>query len=140
MAIHWLPCVEERNRNSDILRPYCIFIVKAIVSIAVSVRDTDCVRDERVHFRFRLCDLLGNNQSRPANLENVFRGTFHIKKRDLPTEINCVPKYTVARRFGRGTVLFFREIERNFLNYVQLGAPRQRYKKIRLRTKSGTFP
>ena len=58
---------------------------------------------------------------RPANLENVFRGTFRVKKRDLPaksgmvgrthieiffrsTEINCVPKYTVAQRFGRGTV------------------------------------
>ena len=61
---------------------------------------------------------------RPANLENVFRGTFRVKKRDLPaksgtvgrahieiffrglqpTENNCVPKYTVAQRFGRGTV------------------------------------
>ena len=66
----------------------------------------------------------GMNDSRPANLENVFRGTFHVKKRDLPaksgtagrahieifftsihpTEINFVPKYTVARRFGRGRV------------------------------------
>ena len=56
---------------------------------------------------------------------NLFRETFRVKKRDLPaksgtvgrahieiflevgpihpTEINCVPKYTVARRFGRGT-------------------------------------
>ena len=97
---------------------------------------------------------------RPANLENIFRGTFRVKKRDLPAksgtvgrahiqiflevgpiglqppEINCVPKYTVARRFGRGTVWyrtdiiiqsyslynsFLREIERNFRNYVQLG-------------------
>ena len=67
---------------------------------------------------------------RPANPENVFRGTFRVKKRDLPaksgtvgrahieiflevgiqpTEINCVPKYTVARRFGRGTVWYFCE-------------------------------
>ena len=52
-----------------------------------------------------------------------------------PPEINCVPKYTVARRFGRGTVWyrtdiiiqsyslynsFLRENERNFRNYVQL--------------------
>ena len=80
---------------------------------------------------------MNNCRSRPANLENVFRGTFRVKNRDLPekkrdgwqgphlyflevgpiqpTEINCVPKYTVARRFGRGTV-------------------------FRLRTKSGTSP
>ena len=67
--------------------------------------------------------------SRSANLDNVFRGTFRVKKRDLPeksgtvgsahieiflrsiqpTDINCVPKYTVARRFGRGTVWYFCE-------------------------------
>ena len=92
---------------------------------------------------------------RPANLENGFRGTFRVKKRDMPAksgtvgrahiqiffkvgppEIICVPKYTVARRFGRGTVWyrtdiiiqsyslynsFLREIERNFRNYVPLG-------------------
>ena len=65
----------------------------------------------------------------PANLENVFRGTFRVKKRDLPaksgtvgrahieiffrsmqpTEINFVPKYTVAQGFGRGTVWYFCE-------------------------------
>ena len=64
---------------------------------------------------------------RPANLENVFR--LEVKKWDLPakcgtvgrahieilfrsiepTEINCVPKYTVAQRFGRGTVWYFCE-------------------------------
>ena len=87
-------------------------------------------------------------QCRPANLENVFRWTYRVKKRDLPaksrtvgrahieiflevgpsiqpTEINCVPKYTVARRFGRGRyrLVFLREIERNFriINFVQLG-------------------
>ena len=70
-----------------------------------------------------------------------FRGTFRVKKRDLPaksgtggrahieivffrsiqpTEINCVPKYTVARRFGRAyRLVFLREIEWNFRNYVQ---------------------
>ena len=60
----------------------------------------------------------GSQLDRPTNLENVFRATFRVKKRDLPaksgtvgrahieiflqvgpiqpTEINCVPKYTVA--------------------------------------------
>ena len=28
--------------------------------------------------------------SRPANLENVFRGTFRVKKRDLPAKIGTV--------------------------------------------------
>ena len=115
---------------------------------------------------------------RPANLENVFRGTFRVKKRDLsaksgtvgrahveiflevgpiqPTEINCVPKYIVARRFGRGrprpTVWYFcgksngiSVITLNWVICINVGAPLQRYilrarKKIRLRTKSGTFP
>ena len=83
------------------------------------------------------------NNNRPANLENVFRGTFRVKKRDLPaksgtvgrvhteiffrsiqpTEINnCVPKYTVARRFGRGIVWYFCEKSNGIsVFYVQLG-------------------
>ena len=103
---------------------------------------------------------------RPANLENVFRGTFRVKKRDLPaksgtvgrahidiffrsiqpTEINCVPKYTVARRFGRGTVWYFCEksngisvITFNWVIDINVGEI-ARAKKIRLRTKRGTFP
>ena len=35
----------------------------------------------------------------------VFVSLAHIQ----PTEINCVPKYTVARPFGRGTVWYFCE-------------------------------
>ena len=106
---------------------------------------------------------------RPANLENVFRGTFRVKKAGLagkkrdgwhwdffrsiqPTEINCVPIYTVARRFGRGTIWYFCEksngisvITFNWVICINVGAPRQRYKLraqkiIRLRKKSGTFP
>ena len=102
-----------------------------------------------------------------------FRGKFRVKKRDLPaksgtvgrahieiffrsiqpTEINCVPKYTVARRFGRGTVWYFcdksngiSEITFNWVICINVGAPRQRVtncaraKNIRLRTKSGIFP
>ena len=84
-----------------------------------------------------------------------FTGTFRVKKRDLPaktgtvgrahieiffrsiqpTEINCVPKYTVARRFGRGTVWYFCEksngisvITFNWVICINVGAPRQRYK------------
>ena len=124
-----------------------------------------------MHFEQCVSTLVGE-VSRPANLENVFRGTFRGKKQDLPaksgtvgrahikiffrsrpythqpTEINCVPKYTVARRFGRGTVWYFCEksngisvITFNWVICINVGAPRQRYKKkIRLRTKSGTFP
>ena len=99
---------------------------------------------------------------RPANLENVFRGTFRVKKRDLPaksgtvgrahieiffrsiqpTEINCIPKYTVERRFGRGTVWYFCEksngisvITFNLVICINVGAPRQRYK-LRAQKKS----
>ena len=61
-----------------------------------------------------------------------------------PTEINCVPKYTVARRFGRGrpTVWYFCEksngisvITFNWRICINVGAPRQRYK-LRARKKS----
>ena len=99
---------------------------------------------------------------RPANLDNVFRGTFPVKKRDLPaksgtvgrahieiflrsiqpTEINCVPKYTVARRFGRGTVWYFcvksngiSVITFNWVICINVRAPRQRYK-LRAQKKS----
>ena len=88
---------------------------------------------------------------RTANLGNVFRGTFRVKKRYLPaksgtvgrahieiffrsiqpTEINCVPKYIVARRFGRGTVWYFCEklnrmsvITFNWVICINVGAPR----------------
>ena len=100
---------------------------------------------------------IGSIHRRPANLDNVFRGTFRVKKRDLPaksgtadrahieiffrsrpiepTEINCVPKYTVARRFGRGPVWYFCEksngisvITFNWVICINVGAPRQRYK------------
>ena len=82
---------------------------------------------------------------RPANLENVFRGTFRVKKRDLPaksgtvgrahieilqpTEINCVPKYTVVYSTvirPRYRLVFLRDIER------------QRYK-LRARKKKSDF-
>ena len=40
--------------------------------------------------------------SRPANLENVFRGTFRVKKRDLPAKSGTV---------GRAHIeIFFRSI------------------------------
>ena len=92
----------------------------------------------------------------------VFRGTFRVKKSGTcrqkagrlagptlrfsrsiqPTEINCVPKYTVARRFGRGTVWYFCEksngisiITFNWVICINVGAPRQRYK-LRARKKS----
>ena len=80
---------------------------------------------------------------RPANLENVFRGTFRVKKRDLPAKsetvgratlrfflevyslqksiIFCVPKYTSTAIRPRYRLEFLREIERNFRNYGQLG-------------------
>ena len=69
-----------------------------------------------------------------------------------PTEINCDPKYIVARRFVRGTVWYFCEksngfsvITFNWVIFINIGAPQRRYKlrvrkKIRLRTKSGKFP
>ena len=90
---------------------------------------------------------------RPANLENVFRGTLCVKKRDLPaksgtvgrahielffrsiqpTEINCVPIYAVARRFGRSTVWYFCEksngisiITFNWVICINVGELRQR--------------
>ena len=100
---------------------------------------------------------------RPANLENVFRGTFRVKKRDLPaksgtvgrahieilqpTEINCVPKYTVDLYSTvirpRYRLVFLRDIERNFLTFnwvicINVGAPRQRYK-LRARKKKSDF-
>ena len=59
--------VTKINRNSDRA------IVRATVSVAVSVSDIDSICDrvwaEKVHFRFRLafgfglCELLGTNQS-----------------------------------------------------------------------------
>ena len=61
-----------------------------------------------------------------------------------PTEINCVPKYTVARRFGCGrpTVWYFCEksngiyvITFNWVICINVGAPRQRYK-LRARKKN----
>ena len=117
--------------------------------------------------RFHLVSFEGVVSSkvrRLANLENVFRGTFRVKKRDLPaksgtvgrayieiffisiqpTEINCVPKYTVARRFGRGTVWYFCEksngisvITFNWVICINVGAPRQRYK-LRAQKKNPT--
>ena len=62
---------------------------------------------------------------RPANQENIFRGTFRVKKkRDLP-----------AKRFGRGTVWYNCEkpnrisvITFNWVICINVGAPRQRYK------------
>ena len=92
-----------------------------------------------------------------------FRGIFRVKKRDLPAESgtvgrahieiflevglyrNCVPKYTVARRFGRGMVWYFCEksngitvITFNWVICINVGAPRQRYK-LRARKKKSDF-
>ena len=86
---------------------------------------------------------------RPANLENVFRGTFGVKKRDLPAKSGTVGRANIeiflevyslqkliafqnARRFGRGTVWYFCEksngisvITFNWVIYINVGAPRQ---------------
>ena len=83
--------------------------------------------------------------SRPANLENVFRGTFRVKKRDLPAKSGTVGKahleifrsraymFTAYRDQLRSRIncstairpryrlVFLREIERKFRNYVQWG-------------------
>ena len=79
-----------------------------------------------------------------------------------PPEINCVPKYTVAQRFGRGTVWYRTDIiihlcEKlngisvitfNWVICINVGAPRQRYKlraqkenptSLVRKKKSGTF-
>ena len=59
-----------------------------------------------------------------------------------PTEINCVPKYTVARRYGRSTVWYFCEksngisvITFNWVICINVGAPRQGYQ-LRARAKN----
>ena len=84
----------------------------------------------------------GNQTCQPGE---CFRGTFRVKKRDLPaksgtvgkahieiffrsirpTEINCVPKYTVARRFGRGTVLYYCE-KSNGISVITFNRPLSR--------------
>ena len=81
------------------------------------------------------------DEIRPVNLENVFRGTFRVKTRDLPAKSGTVgrahieiffKKYTAYTNQLRSKVhcstairpryrlVFLREIERNFRNYVQL--------------------
>ena len=77
---------------------------------------------------------------RPANLENVFRGTFRVKKRDLPAKSGTVGRahvdiflevYSVQKSIafqntlhhGDSAVVPFgilRQIERNFRNHVKL--------------------
>ena len=91
-----------------------------------------------------------NVHHRPANLENVFRGTFRVKKRDLTAKsgtvgrahiVICLEVYSLHYRNQlrskihcstairpRYRLVFLREIEQNFRNYVciNVGVPRQR--------------
>ena len=107
------------------------------------------------HFRIRIYALATRYWnacwSRPANLENVFRGTFRVKKRDLPAKSGTVGRahieiflevyslqksiafqntlYT-ARRFGRGTVWYFCE-KSNGISVITFNRPYSRCQSLK---------
>ena len=96
---------------------------------ALNINHQTCQPGECFRWTFRV-----NKRDLPAKSGTVGRAHIEIFFRSIqPTEINCVPKYTVARRFGRGTVWYFCEksngfsvITLNWMICINVGAPRQR--------------
>ena len=83
-------CIKETHRGPDAIRP-------SIPGMDLAI--------ERPHSQY------GSAIFRPANLENVFRGTFRVKKRDLPAKSGTVGRahiemflevgaYTAYRKFA----------------------------------------